>query len=427
MVRQQMRQLITSVPRASTLPKMGLNWACAIATVLVFGCGAEPLPVESWTDEEIGKIRSRIWDLPAPSDTTNRVAQDSQAQAFGELLYFSTLLSQDASVSCATCHDPDLGFGDGLVTSNGLIEPTRRHAPHLWNVGYQRWFYWDGRRDTLWSQALSPIEDRNEMGLDRLNVLRRIQDDDVLSQYYLEIFGPFPSALEQPLVSAAPEESEIPTEWQENWERLSDEQRLSINHAFVNVGKAIAAYEMTLTSGESRFDGYARAVVSGDRAGQQNYTAQEILGLRLFIGKARCFFCHTGPRFTDDEFHNLGLASIEDLGRISGVERVKSHPFNALGEYSDDPESQSALYTSYLVLPDEQAGQFKTSGLRAISESPPYMHDGRFETLREVVEFYSLLPGRVEVGHREDFMVPLLLDDEELDALVAFLESLDPL
>ena len=121
------------------------------------------------------------------------------------------------------------------------------------------------------------------------------------------------------------------------------------------------------------------------------------------------------------------MASIEDLGRISAVETVKDHPFNALGEYSDDRESQSARYTSYLTLSDEQAGQFKTSGLRNISQSPPYMHDGRFDTLREVIQFYSLLPGRVEVGHREDFMVPLLLDDEELDALVAFLESLAPL
>ena len=162
--------------------------------------------------------------------------------------------------------------------------------------------------------------------------------------------------------------------------------------------KSDSGYEMTLTSGASRFDTYARAVVSGDKKGQQDYSAQERLGLRLFIGKARCFFCHTGPRFTDDEFHNLGLASIEDLGRISAVETVKAHPFNALGEYSDDRESQSARYTSYLTLSDEQAGQFKTSGLRNISQSPPYMHDGRFEHF-EVIEFS--LPGRVEVGHRE--------------------------
>ena len=428
MVQLQTQRLITSVPKGRFNLTMRLIGSWLLALMLLCGCGAEPLPVESWTEEELGKIRSRIWDLSPPDDPTNRVAQDPRAQAFGELLYFSTLLSADQTVSCASCHDPALGLGDGQTTSTGLLQPTRRHAPHLWNIGYQRWFYWDGRRDSLWSQALSPIEDRNEMALDRLSLMRRIRNDEVLSPYYEELFGSYPAVLDGPLEVAAPEEtSDPPTEWQENWELLSENDRVALNHAFANVGKAIAAYEMTFTSGASRFDTYARAVVSGDKKGQQDYSAQERLGLRLFIGKARCFFCHTGPRFTDDEFHNLGLASIEDLGRISAVETVKAHPFNALGEYSDDRESQSARYTSYLTLSDEQAGQFKTSGLRNISQSPPYMHDGRFDTLREVIEFYSLLPGRVEVGHREDFMVPLLLDDEELDALVAFLESLDPL
>ena len=193
------------------------------------------------------------------------------------------------------------------------------------------------------------------------------------------------------------------------------------------MGEAVEGGVQPEEGGKGKHGRAAAFAGQGDAEGQQAYSEQERLGLRLFIGKARCFFCHTGPRFTDDEFHNLGLSSIEDLGRISAVEIVKGHPFNALGDYSDDPESESAQYTSFLALSDEQAGQFKTGGLRNIQSSPPYMHDGRFETLEEVVEFYSLLPGRVEVGHREDFMVPLLLDEREIDALVAFLESLAPL
>ena len=122
----------------------------------------------------------------------------------------------------------------------------------------------------------------------------------------------------------------------------------------------------------------------------------------------------------------MGLATIEDLGRLSAVEQVKDDPFNSGGAFSDAPDGVSAQFTSYLALSDEQAGQFKTGGLRDIASSPPYMHDGRFETLLDVVEFYSTLPGRVQVGHREDFMVPLLLDDEELNALVVFMESLSP-
>lgn len=394
--------------------------------LITIGCGADEPVVESWSEEELGKIRSRIWRGDSPVDPTNRVSQDETAKRFGELLFFSTELSSNRTISCATCHDPMLGFSDGKVLSEG-IGVTKRHSPQLWNVGYQRWFYWDGRRDSLWSQALSPIEDPNEMGLDRLNALRRVRADDVMSGLYEELFGDFPAVLESDLASASPRESLDEPEWQAHWNTLTEIEKNDLNRGFVNLGKAIAAYEMTIVSGESRFDQYARAVVLGDAEGQQAYSEQERLGLRLFIGKARCFFCHTGPRFTDDEFHNLGLSSIEDLGRISAVEIVKGHPFNALGDYSDDPESESAQYTSFLALSDEQAGQFKTGGLRNIQSSPPYMHDGRFETLEEVVEFYSLLPGRVEVGHREDFMVPLLLDEREIDALVAFLESLAPL
>ena len=406
-------------------PIMRILWGLLIF-LLVSSCGSESLPVEAWSDEELGKIRSRVWRGNVPDDPTNRVSQSETAQRFGELLFFSAELSVERDVSCATCHDPELGFSDGRVLSQG-IETTRRHSPQLWNVGYQRWFYWDGRRDSLWSQALSPIEDPREMGLDRLNALRRVRSDEVLSELYEELFGLFPSVLDLELTSASPQDGPEGAEWSIHWETLSENDKHELNRAFTNIGKAIAAFEMTIVSGESRFDQYAQAVLQRDAAGQQFYTPEERLGLRLFIGKGRCFFCHTGPRFTDDEFHNLGLSSIEDLGRISAVETVKSHPFNALGEFSDDPQSESAQYTSFLTLSDEQAGQFKTGGLRNITSSPPYMHDGRFETLREVIEFYSLLPGRVEVGHREDFMVPLLLDDTEMDALVAFLESLAPL
>jgi len=407
-------------------PKLGLSLCLALYAGFVASCGAESLSVDSWTEEQIGKIRSRIWNLAPPIDPTNRVAQSTTAQQLGEQLFFTVELSSNRSVSCASCHDPMLGFSDGKALSEGL-GVTRRHSPQLWNVGYQRWFYWDGRRDSLWSQALSPIEDPNEMGLDRLNALRRVQGDETLVRLYEEVFGELPSIVESELESASPLDVDDHPEWAQNWATLTQEDREQTDRAFTNLGKAIAAYEMTIVSGESRFDQYARAVISGDAQGQQAYTEAERLGLRLFIGKARCFFCHTGPRFTDDEFHNLGLSSIEDLGRISAVEVVKNDPFNSLGDYSDDVDSQSAQYTSFLTLSDEQAGQFKTGGLRNIQSSPPYMHDGRFETLREVVEFYSLLPGRVEVGHREDFMVPLLLDDEEIDALVAFLESLSPL
>lgn len=388
-------------------------------------CGNEELSVEVWSSDELGKIRSRVWDLDPPQDPTNRFANDPKAAAFGELLFYSTALSLDRTITCASCHDPALGFADSAPLSQGL-GLTKRHAPQLWNVGYQRWFYWDGRRDSLWSQALNPIEERNEMGIDRLNVLRRVRDDATLNAAYSDTFGDFPNILDSALSAAAPEPENPDSDWHQGWLSLSEGEQFELSAAFVSLGKALAAYEMTLVSGRARFDRYADAVLSGDAEGQQFYTEEERRGLRLFIGKGRCFFCHTGPRFTDDEFHNLGLGTIEDLGRLSAVEQVKEDPFNARGLFSDSPDGTSAQFTSFLALSDEQAGQFKTGGLRDIASSPPYMHDGRLETLHDVVDFYSTLPGRVQVGHREDFMVPLLLDDDEIDALVSFMESLSP-
>ncbi len=121
--------------------------------------------------------RARIFQhaaRPAPPDLTNRFSNHPGAAHLGRFLFFDTRFSANGKVSCATCHDPALGFADGRSLAVGL-EPLERHTPSLWNTAYQRWFFWDGRRDSLWAQSLDPIEDRREMALPRQQLVQHLR------------------------------------------------------------------------------------------------------------------------------------------------------------------------------------------------------------------------------------------------------------
>ena len=159
-------------------------------------------------------------------------------------------------------------------------------------------------------------------------------------------------------------------------------------------------------------------------------TDEEQTGLKLFAGDAKCTRCHFGETLTNKEFHNIGLGARSwlegvDAGRYLGIDTVLADPFNAAGAYSDDTTSSAALQLVYLTNGTEQLGQFKTPSLRNVGLTAPYMHGGHFETLAEVVEFYSELNEEVQLGHREDSLEPLELLDTEKAALVAFLNALE--
>ena len=141
-----------------------LTAACAALTALchcVSPATAEP-PVE-FSDREIARILRHSPQPPPPPSPPNRFADDPAAAHFGQYLFFDTRLSVNNIVSCATCHASDLGLADGKPLANTIAELTR-HTPAIWNVAYNRWFLWDGRADSLWSQALGPIEHPSEMG-----------------------------------------------------------------------------------------------------------------------------------------------------------------------------------------------------------------------------------------------------------------------
>ena len=130
-------------------------------------------------------------DAP-PLDPTNRVSGDPRAARLGQFLFFDTRLSANGSVACVTCHDPDRGWADGETLARG-VHALERHSMSLWNAAYHRWYFWDGRADSLWAQALEPLEHPNEHGTTRLACAHLVHDDDELRAAYEEVFGPLPA------------------------------------------------------------------------------------------------------------------------------------------------------------------------------------------------------------------------------------------
>ncbi len=392
--------------------------------------------VTLWLGAEAGEFndKDRLWILQhaplgePPADPTNAVADDRRAAALGRRLFFEPRLSGDGTRSCASCHDPNRDWSDGKILSDGAA-PGRRHTPSLWNVAFARWFFWDGRADSLWSQALQPIESDAELAGDRLSVYRLIGQDSMLRDEYVAIFADYPEVTERP-----------------HFSQLTSTDQLKVNRVFSNLGKAIAAFERTIVTSDSRFDRFVADLRSGTTAESNALNAEEKAGLRIFVGKGQCRFCHVGPEFSDSEFHNLELPTRKgaalDLGRQQGIAELLEDPFHSRGVYSDDTEGRAALlkhagYVSSIPGPDsgralalveseeQTRGAFRTPTLRNVARTAPYMHDGRFSTLREVIDYYTQLEADFVAGpYRHAVHFPLELSDTEIAALVAFLGTL---
>lgn len=387
------------------------------------------------TPAEVQRIL-RLAPLPAmPPDESNRVADDPRAAALGRTFFEETRFAPDGAFSCTSCHDPAKGFADGRPVAIGRVE-RERSAPSLLNVGWQRWLNWDGSADTLWGQALDPIEHPQEIAGDRLSVVRLIHDDATLRGAYEEVFGPLPELAWSTLPPRArPWPRQLPAPAAPDdlgaaWDALPEATRETIDRVFVNVGKAIAAFERTLRTPEAAFDRFVDALRRGDAAADTLLDPAALRGLRLFIGDANCRLCHNGPLFSDGEFHSIGAplrqgTSPRDPGRFAGAELVVASPFNAAGRFSDDTTGRRAERIRTLARSPETWGQFRTPSLRGVAATAPYMHAGQFATLRDVIRFYSTLEGQVIAGHhRETVLEPLGLTDEQINDMVAFLESL---
>lgn len=377
-----------------------------------------PVPVQ-WSSTQQALIRSlSLSALPElPPDPSNAVADSDAAAELGHALFFDTRLSSNNAVACSTCHQPEKYFTDNLPLAVGeSIGP--RHTPGLVGLSHSPWYYWDGRKDSQWAQALAPLEAAHEHNFDRTRLAKLISNDPLLAELYLNVFANIP---EIPDLSASPNGD---ADSVRAWQSLDASEQDSINEVFTNAGKALAAYQRKLQPGRTRFDDYADALDSGIATGTERLSRAEKGGLALFIGKAQCVDCHNGPLLTNHEFHNTGILSISgqlpSMGRFDGIREARQDPFNCLGEFSD-AEPAECTELRFARDGNELVGAHKTPTLRNVDATAPYMHGGQIQTLREVLEHYNNAPVSM-LSHNE--AKPLGLRPAELRQLEAFLHTL---
>ncbi len=320
-----------------------------------------------WTAAEWAKAR-RLSPLPPPPDPTNALADHEKAVELGHHLFFDPRLSPHG-VACATCHQPDRGMTDGLPVGHTLA-PVHRNTMTIVNVAYYRWLTWDGARDSLWHQAVGPIESPKEMGSSRLYVVRAVmQHDGQMLQHIVEL----------PMGWASMWRQLPPAGGTAAFDRLPPEQQTTVNRVFAAILKCIAAYERKIVSATAPFDRYvagdATALSLASRRGFQHF-------LRL-----ECDTCHNTPLFSDDEFHNLGLPPVPeaDQGRAAGLPRLQQSPFRGTGPYADGPPVVRA--EDYRV-GQALIGTFRTPSLREVAETAPYGHNGAVATLEDWLTHY---------------------------------------
>ncbi len=351
-----------------------------------------------FSETEVRRIlRHGPWPMAWSGDPSNRVSGRPAAIRLGKRLFFDRRLSRDGSVSCATCHDPKLGWSDGGFRGAALAE-VDRNSMSLINVRHNRWFGWDGAGDSLWAQSIVPFLDARELGSGAAHVKTVLVGDRELARAYAQVFG-------TPVRRRAPD------------------------NVLVDAAKALAAYLETNVSGRTPFDEFRDALARGDRAAAR-YPLAAQRGLRLFISKGRCADCHTGPNFTNGEFADTGVpyfvrGTKVDPGRYQGIEKLKASPYNLLGRFNDDTARATGWATRHVVLAPRNWGEFKVPSLRNLAQTAPYMHNGLLVSLETVVLHYSELDLNRFDYHGGRVLRRLDLTKAEVADLVAFLESLN--
>ena len=331
--------------------------------------------------------------VPIPEDNP----QTADKIALGDTLFHDKRFSTTGEVSCATCNDKAKAFTDSpRSVSEGIQKKTgTRNAPTVINAAYGRTMFWDGRSPDLEDQSLHPFVNPVEMGLpDHGPILQIVRTDPAYVAAFQKVFG-----------------------------------KTGAEVTMREVARAIAAFERTIVAGDSPFD---RWYFAGET---DALTDAQKRGFDLFVNKGRCVSCHrveqTQALFTDNRFHNIGVG----VNRIQGDIPALTHEFleakHTLAEVdvkvlSDPKTSEIGRFAVTTGLDD--IGSFKTPTLRNIAATPPYMHDGSIATLRETVTHYNNGGVTNEGDPVNDFLSggirPLNLTDQEIDDLVAFLESL---
>lgn len=388
--------------------------ATAALALLWFAAAPSPvLAAVSFSDEERAVILSHgPWPPPWNGDPSNRVSRQPAAIGFGRHLFFDPRLSSDSRFSCASCHRPDRQWTDGRRLGEALAE-VDRNTPTIANVRFNRWFGWDGAHDTLWAQSVRPLLDPREMGMTERRIADLVRGDAVLSCHYRRVFGAPPG---------------------------DDSERV-----LIDIGKALAAFQETLVTGRTPFDDFRDAMARGDSKAMARYPEAARRGAKIFAGRGNCSLCHFGPNFSHGEFHEIGIpirrkSGGVDWGRYQGIKLLRASRFNLLGAYNDDPRRATGISTQHVQLADQTFEQFKVPGLRNVARTAPYMHNGHFATLPEVLRHYSKIDStQLHLAHvylgdmdglnvappTDTLLQPLNLTESEIADVVVFLETLN--
>jgi cytochrome c peroxidase len=362
-----------------------------IACVALLAIAPARADTVAFSEEERARIAAHgPWPAPRTIDVGNRADGQAEAIELGRRLFTDKRLSAQKTLSCASCHNPKLGFQDGKKSGRH-----DRNTPSLLDTAQRRWLGWDGATDSLWAASLAPLTASHEMAATPQTVLKLLRQDRSLSLPYRNVFGP-PKA--------------------DAW-------------LLINTAKALAAYQATLTSPRTAFDDFADAIKRNDGAAAARYPEDAQRGLKMFVGEGRCFLCHTGPSFTNGEFADIGRPFFTkagvDPGRWGGLQKLLASPFNRLGGYSD-ADADEAVATKHVIQEPRHYGEFKVPSLRGLRATAPYFHNGSAAIIEDVVRHYSELdPTRLH-GDGAQLLRPLKLTPQQVADMAAFLRTLSP-
>ncbi|BDT67533.1 cytochrome c551 peroxidase [Comamonadaceae bacterium OS-1] len=385
---------------------------------------------DTWSAQDVATLASmRLKEAgPRPSEPSNAYEQRAEAATLGRALFNDTRLSKNGQVACASCHSADKQFQDGKPFGQGIGTGQRRTMPVM-GAAHAPFLFWDGRKDSLWSQALGPMEDAAEHGGNRVRFVKLVQA--LYKEQYQSVFGPMPTLGKLP-EDASPGGTQAE---RAAWAAMPESSQEAVNRVFANMGKAIAAFERNIAYGESRFDQYAQATVVGEGRGQEVLSQQEVRGLRLFLTKGQCITCHNGPLLTDHAFHNTAVPPIDrakpDRGRAEGLKKLLQDEFNCLGRYSDAKPEQCGELQFLATNDPGQLAAFRTPSLRNVAERAPYMHAGQFSSLEQVLQHYATSPKAVlgqselaQPGEKRADRQTIRLSTAEIQDVSAFLGTL---
>jgi cytochrome c peroxidase len=404
------------------------------------GTGGDPL-IGLLTAVEAAKAHT-LSPLPAvPANSTNQYADNEAAATLGQKLFFDKRYSgpltvaddmmngglgaagEAGKIACASCH-LGRGLDDQRSRPNNVslgADFLSRNALAIVNSSFYRWTNWGGRFAAPWELPIAVVENAKNMNGDRMRVVHLIFDK--YKADYEAVFGTLEPAIGTDAIrfpaSAKPKAmgaADGP------WEMMTDADRTIANRVFVNFAKALEAYQRRLVSRNAPFDKF----VAGDVG---MLATAEVRGLKLFMGKAGCVGCHSGPHLSDGAFHNIGVAQTgahvpaADNGRFADIPPLLASGMNVDSVFSDDRQS-GRLAGLTATPPEDTKAAFRTPSLRGVAETGPYMHTGQLATLDDVVAFYDRGGDTPTAGTKDTLITRLSLTALERADLVAFLRTL---